>query len=574
MQVPYLGFLCDSQSQTFRLLPSRKEKFVTLLDDILSQDFVTLLSLQRLAGKCNSLSLAVPGARLFTNEMNLAIARGFRSKKPIKLSGSLREEVQHWLFLKSWTGSLPWSTEKHVQVLLASDASSYAWGGISFSSEAMQASIHDFWPPSLSSAIIVVKETLAVANVLKSFLPAIRNSWVDIMVDNQSFIHSWRKHGARSHHLSDALKPRPPPTPLSFELDLHSIDARLAELRLAASAAPYEKQKSALQQELETFLAALPLPKNLHSSSPDDICKFLVWKDRLGKTQVHATGCPHLGKEGITLCGCPTRLAYGTVDYYIGKLRAIFRNTGQDEPWDGRLQSGNPASAQVVRDYLKAVTSEQLQARVTPKQAHLLFMQKLLLLPRFLSKQMTNTTVTPTDLFILARDQAYFKALFISGDRGADLGLVKTPEILRFPDDTGFLFHHIWGKTLQDGSSNVFGLKRHPNQILCPIAAMETYVAIASELGINLSHGYLFRPTDPHGRIVDKPLTHPTAESRLKIYLTQAGIDEGETLHSFRSGCANTLALSGVRLADVMGHIGWRSDKTALYYLKLSEVLK
>jgi len=100
-------------------------------------------------------------------------------------------------------------------------------------------------------------------------------------------------------------RPRPPPTLLSFELDLHSIDARLAELRLAASAAPYEKQKSALQQELETFLAALPLPKNLPSSSPDDIWKFLVWKDRLGKTQVHATGCPHLGKKGITLCGCP-----------------------------------------------------------------------------------------------------------------------------------------------------------------------------------------------------------------------------------------------------------------------------
>ena len=29
-----------------------------------------------------------------------------------------------------------------------------------------------------------------------------------------------------------------------------------------------------------------------------------------------------------------------------------------------------------------------------------------------------------------------------------------------------------------------------------------------------------------------------------------------------------------MRLADVMGHIGWRSDKTALYYLKLSEVLR
>ena len=99
-------------------------------------------------------------------------------------------------------------------------------------------------------------------------------------------------------------------------------------------------------------------------------------------------------------------------------------------------------------------------------------------------------------------------------------------------------------------------------------------MAVASELGIDLTRGYLFRPTDPRGNVVDKPFAHPAAESRLKSYLAQANLDEGETLHSFRSGCAITLAMSGVGLADVMGHIGWRSDKTALYYLKLSEVLR
>ena len=61
--------------------------------------------------------------------------------------------------------------------------------------------------------------------------------------------------------------------------------------------------------------------------------------------------------------------------------------------------------------------------------------------------------------------------------------MVKTPEVLRFPDDSGFLFHHIWGKTLRDGSSNVFGLRRHPNQAVCPIADVETYVAISAEFG-------------------------------------------------------------------------------------------
>ena len=54
-----------------------------------------------------SFALAVPGARLFINEINIAIAKGLRSSRPISVSGSLKDEIQHWLFLESWTGCLP-----------------------------------------------------------------------------------------------------------------------------------------------------------------------------------------------------------------------------------------------------------------------------------------------------------------------------------------------------------------------------------------------------------------------------------------------------------------------------------
>ena len=49
------------------------------------------------------------------------------------------------------------------------------------------------------------------------------------------------------------------------------------------------------------------------------------------------------------------------------------------------------------------------------------------------------------DKFVIGRDQAYFKLAFFSGDRPGDLGQVKVPEILRFPNDDGFLFNHILG---------------------------------------------------------------------------------------------------------------------------------
>ena len=100
------------------------------------------------------------------------------------------------------------------------------------------------------------------------------------------------------------------------------------------------------------------------------------------------------------------------------------------------------------------------------------------------------------------------------------------------------------------------------------------YAAVAKEVGIDLSRGFLFRPTDHQGFVVDQPLTSSTSESRLKLYLKQANLDAGETLHSFRCGCALTLTFSGSQVADVMSHVGWSSSSTAQYYLKLANVIR
>ena len=63
--------------------------------------------------------------------------------------------------------------------------------------------------------------------------------------------------------------------------------------------------------------------------------------------------------------------------------------------------------------------------------------------------------------FVTARDQAYFKLVFFSGDQPGDLGQIKGPEILCFPNKDRFLFNHIWGMTSRDGDENVFGLRRN-----------------------------------------------------------------------------------------------------------------
>ena len=54
---------------------------------------------------------------------------------------------------------------------------------------------------------------------------------------------------------------------------------------------------------------------------PDDVIDFLIWKDNFGKTVVHFDTCPLFGEKSVSSCVCPKRLAYGSIDSIIGKLR-------------------------------------------------------------------------------------------------------------------------------------------------------------------------------------------------------------------------------------------------------------
>lgn len=58
-----------------------------------------------------SMSLAVPGARLYVNEINLAVSRGTRYWRPVKMSPALMSEIEHWFFFEPWDGFLPRRSE-------------------------------------------------------------------------------------------------------------------------------------------------------------------------------------------------------------------------------------------------------------------------------------------------------------------------------------------------------------------------------------------------------------------------------------------------------------------------------
>ena len=201
-----------------------------------------------------------------------------------------------------------------------------------------------------------------------------------------------------------------------MRVDLPAIDSHLESLLKMKSDKPYQKQKDKLQLEFERFLRSLPSPKSLLSASPQDITKFLIWKDQGGKTKVHIPSCQFFGQSSKARCQCPARLAAGTVNNFIGKLRSIFIEEGRSGNWNETLGIGNPAAHRSVKDYLHLVREEQANAHVCPKQALPIFFEKMSKLCLYLRGLVFSRNASPVQRFIHVRDLAFFCLDFYAGD--------------------------------------------------------------------------------------------------------------------------------------------------------------
>jgi hypothetical protein len=202
--VPFLGFSSDSAREVFALLPHKKEKFLQLVRQVLAGTTVSILTLQRLVGKCVSLSLAVPAALLFTREMNGAIGQSHRLVRPIPVQGLLKDEIAHWLFLENLDDPLPWRDERHVRLKIASDASGSGWGGC-IVSPPPEVNITDYWTPQEQSWDICLKEAVALERTLLAVQDRVVNARVDALVDNMVVVQALVHQGKCSLPLSRVL---------------------------------------------------------------------------------------------------------------------------------------------------------------------------------------------------------------------------------------------------------------------------------------------------------------------------------------------------------------------------------
>ena len=355
------------------------------------------------------------------------------------------------------------------------------------------------------------------------------------------------------------------------EINWTAIQGRLRELDERTMSSKTSKRKTSLQDVFIQFLRQFDL--SLLSCTPNDVRKFLVWKDTFGKTIIHIVQCKYLGQHGEFDCTCPRRLASAIVENIILQIKNILEDNGLGRSWDILSKSGNPATAPVIKEYLKLVKEEQAKAHILPKQAKPIFLTQVKSICSFINRESMSIGVSTKEKFVLYRDQAWFKLQFFAGDRASDLSFVVAQEVKLLNDETGIVFRHTFGKTLRGdkGKNNTFVIKKCDDLEICPVKGLVDYVQFCKSYGVDLSTGYLFRIIAESGRVLDHAVNYSVMYERLRYYLSCLGCYEGETPHSFRSGCAITMALSNsADSADqAMNHIGWFGKASAEYYSRV-----
>lgn len=176
----------------------------------------------------------------------------------------------------------------------------------------------------------------------------------------------------------------------------------------------------------------------------------------------------------------------------------------------------------MVKEYVTAVEEEQARARILPNQTKPMFIGKVRSIASFIGDQLqcSDLHCSLRERYTLFRDQAMFKLQFFAGDRASDISNILVQKVKEIPDKSGYVFSHTYSKTLMggDGKSNLFIIKRCKDSLICPIFALEQYFQVSSNLGLNLSTGFLFRLVTESGRVLDAPVTYSAMYERLKFY--------------------------------------------------------
>ena len=179
-----------------------------------------LTQLEKLAGKCTSMSVAVPSTSLYPHHMYRQKAAfrcpgGQKNLRSIAVSApsGLRFEMERWLEVKTRLSGAPsYDATRHVLTITgATDASSQAWGGLirgPFGAFFAFKVAADF-SAERHNAHINIKETFALHEVLKlvttTHQDCLKESTAVVDVDKKTMHDPFKKGRSRNAQTHDLI---------------------------------------------------------------------------------------------------------------------------------------------------------------------------------------------------------------------------------------------------------------------------------------------------------------------------------------------------------------------------------
>ena len=129
----FLGVGCDTAQRRFYVPEDKLRKLEAILRDAIDSRSISFSQLEKLTGKCMSMSVAAAPASLYTHHMYRQVAAFKRSGGRNNLSSiavsersGLRLEMERWLEVRTRLNGAPWyDVTRHVLTISeATDASS------------------------------------------------------------------------------------------------------------------------------------------------------------------------------------------------------------------------------------------------------------------------------------------------------------------------------------------------------------------------------------------------------------------------------------------------------------------
>lgn len=136
-------------------------------------------------------------------------------------------------------------------------------------------------------------------------------------------------------------------------------------------------------------------------------------------------------------------------------------------------RTGNPASHQSLKYYLRFLYQQQASSHVSLKQSVPLFGGQVVeIMPSSQRSSICFLWYYSPESLDFVRDPAFFCVYFFSSDRASDLRRTLTKEVLSLPDNQGFIFRQSVGYTLRGKVFHVFAIKSCSNPFVFPVSTL------------------------------------------------------------------------------------------------------